>query len=244
MTMWNSIRNARALTCALVLGFFCGNVFADEQAVLKRVREKFPQSFVEKVFSTPYPGMYEVLMDSKLFYTDEQVSYVLIGNLIDLKSGQNLTRERLRKLTAIDWKELPLDLAIKKVKGDGSRQLALFSDPLCPHCVTQEKEFAKLDNVTIYTFIYPIENLHKGSTALSRAVWCSSDRVKAWDDLVLNRTEPKSAPCDDPIKKIDAVGTKLKIGTTPTMIFVDGTVIVGGAFAQQIEKIFAAIAKN
>jgi thiol:disulfide interchange protein DsbC len=68
--------------------------------------------------------------------------------------------------------------------------------------------------------------------------------VKAWDDLVLNRTEPKSAPCDDPIKKIDAVGTKLKIGTTPTMIFVDGTVIVGGAFAQQIEKIFAAIAKN
>jgi len=183
-------------------------------------------------------------MDSKLFYTDEQVSYVMIGNLIDIKSGQNLTRKRLRQLTAIDWKQLPLDLAIKKVKGDGSRQIALFSDPLCPHCVTQEKEFAKLDNVTIYTFVYPIENLHKGATALSKAVWCSADRVKAWEDLVLKRTEPKSAPCDDPIKKIDALGTKLKIGTTPTMIFVDGTVHVGGAYAQQIEKIFAEVAKN
>jgi thiol:disulfide interchange protein DsbC len=247
MTTWNSIRNARALTaltCALALGILGGNAVADEQAVFKRVQEKFPQSYVEKVFRTPFPGMYEVLMDSKLFYTDEHVSYVMIGNLIDIKSGKNLTRERLRKLTAIDWKELPLDLAIKKVKGDGSRQLALFSDPLCPHCVTQEKEFAKLDNVTIYTFIYPIENLHKGSTALSRAVWCSPDRVKAWDDLVLNRTEPKSSSCADPIKKIDAVGTKLKIGITPTMIFVDGTVIVGGAFAQQIEKVFAAIAKK
>jgi len=238
------MRDARALICALVFGLLCGNVVADEQAVFKRVREKFPQSVVEKVFRTPYPGMYEVLMDSKLFYTDEQVSYVLIGNLIDLKSGENLTRQRLRKLTAIDWKELPLDLAIKKVKGDGSRQLALFSDPLCSHCVTQEKELAKLDNLTIYTFLYPIENLHKGATALSRAVWCSSDRVKAWDDLVLNGTEPKSAPCADPIKKIDAVGTKLKIGTTPTMIFGDGTVIVGNAYARQIEKIFAEIAKN
>ena len=186
MTMWTSIRDARVLICALVLGLLCGNVVADEQAVLKRVREKFPQSSVEKVFRTPYPGMYEVLMDSKLFYTDEQVSYVLIGNLIDLESGQNLTRQRLRELTAIDWKELPLDLAIKKVKGDGSRQLALFSDPLCSHCVTQEKEFAKLDNVTIYTFVYPIERLHKGATALSRAVWCSSDPVKAWDDFMLN----------------------------------------------------------
>ena len=244
MTMWNSANGMRALICALLLGLICGNAAADEQTVFKRVREKFPRSYVEKVFRTPFPGLYEVLMDSKLFYTDEQVSYVMIGNLIDLKSGQNLTRQRLRKLTAIDWKELPLELAIKKVKGDGSRQLALFSDPLCSYCVTQEKELAKLDNVTIYIFMYPIESMHKGATALSRAVWCSSDRVKAWDDLVLNRTEPKSAPCSDPLKQIEAVGTKLKIGTTPTMIFTDGTVLVGGTDARQIEKLLAEIAKK
>ncbi len=242
--MRKSNRDLGALICALVLGLICGSVAADEQAVIKRVREKFPQSLVEQAFRTPYPGLYEVLMDSKLFYTDEHVTFVLVGNLIDIKSGQNLTQQRLRKLTAIDWKELPLELAIKKVKGDGSRQLALFSDPLCSHCVTQEKELAKLTNVTIYTFLYPLESLHKGATERSRSVWCSADRAKAWDELLLNRVEPKAQPCTDPVKTIEAVGAKLKINTTPTIIFSDGTVIAGGLHAQQIEKLFAGAVKN
>lgn len=217
---------------------------ATEDEVLKRVRERFPQSFVEQVFPTPYPGLYEVLMDNKLFYTDEQVSFALVGNLIDIKSSQNLTQQRLRKLTAIEWKDLPLELAIKKVKGDGSRRLAIFSDPMCPHCITQERELAKITNVTIYTFMYPIERLHKGATARSRAIWCSPDRAKAWDDLLLHRVEPKSKPCADPVKSIEALGTKLKVSVTPTLIFGDGTVITGGVPAQQIEKHLTEAAKN
>lgn len=217
---------------------------ATEDEVLKRVRERFPQSFVEKVFPTPYPGIYEVLMDNKLFYTDEQVTFALVGNLIDIKTSQNLTRERLRKLTAVEWKDLPLELAIKKVKGDGSRRLAIFSDPMCPHCQTQERELAKVTNVTIYTFLYPIERLHQGATERSRAIWCSPDRAKAWDDYVLNRVEPKAKRCPDPIQKVDALGTRLKISVTPTLVFGDGTVITGGISAQQIEKHLNEAAKN
>jgi thiol:disulfide interchange protein DsbC len=239
-----TLGKARVLACMLAALYAAAPVLADEEAVIKRVRERFPQSFVEKVFRTPYPGLYEVLMDSKLFYTDEQVSYILVGNLVDVKSSQNLTQQRLRKLTAIDWKELPLDLAIKKVKGDGSRRLAIFSDPLCQHCVTQEKEFAKITNVTIYTFLYPIERLHKGATDRSRAIWCSPDRAKAWDELLLNRVEPKAKPCADPIKKIEAAGAKLKVSVTPTLIFGDGTVVSGGIHAQQVEKLFAETGKN
>lgn len=218
--------------------------FANEAAVLSRVRERFPQSLVDKVFATPYPGLYEVLMDNKLFYTDEQVTHILVGNLIDVKSSQNLTQQRLRKLTAIDWKELPLDIAIKKVKGDGSRRLAIFSDPMCPHCITQEKELAKVTNVTIYTYLYPIERLHRGATERSRAIWCATDRAKAWDETVPNGNAPKSKPCADPIKKIEALGAKLKVTSTPTLIFGDGTVVAGGIHAQQIEKFFADTIKK
>jgi len=239
----SSLRAACAIVVVLVGSWFAAPALANEEAVMKRVRERFPQSFVEKVFRTPYPGLYEVVMDSKLFYTDEQVTYIMVGNLIDVKSSQNLTQERLRKLSAIDWKELPLDLAIKKVKGDGSRRLAIFSDPLCPHCITQEKELAKITNVTIYTFLYPIERLHKGATDRSRAIWCSADRVKAWDEMLLNRVEPKSKPCADPIKKIEAVGAKLKVSATPTLVFGDGTVVSGGVHAQQIEKLFGESGK-
>jgi len=229
---------------ALVLLACARPAAADEAAVLKRVQEKFPQSLVEKVFTTPYPGLYEVLMDQKLFYTDEQVSYILVGNLIDVKSSQNLTQQRLRRLNAIDWKSLPLDLAIRKVKGDGSRRLAVFSDPMCPHCINQEKELAKITNVTVYTFLYPIERLHRGTTARSRAVWCSADRAKAWDDLVLNGVEPKAKPCADPLKKIEDVGTKLKVSVTPTLVFGDGTVVTGGLLAPQLEKLLRETASK
>ncbi len=234
----------RNCVLALCLGWFVSAACADEAEVMKRVRERFPQSFVEKVFTTPYPGLYEVLMDNRLFYTDEQVSFVMVGNLIDVKSSQNLTQQRLRKLTAIEWKDLPLDLAIRKVKGDGSRRLAVFSDPMCPHCITQERELAKITNVTIYTFLYPIERLHKGATERSRAVWCSPDRAKAWDDLLLNRVEPKAKPCADPIAKIEALGTKLKVSVTPTLVFGDGTVVTGGIAAQQVEKHLVEAAKK
>jgi thiol:disulfide interchange protein DsbC len=221
---------------ALLLGLVAP-ALANEQEVLKRVKEKFPSSFVDKAFATPYPGLYEVLMDNKLFYTDEQVSYVLVGNLIDVKTSRNLTQQRLRRLSAIDWKNLPLDLAIKKVKGDGSRKLAVFSDPMCQHCIVQEKELARITNVTVYTFLYPIERLHKGATARAQAVWCSKDRAKAWDDLMLSRIDPKAKPCRDPIRRIEEVGTRLKVDVTPTLIFGDGTVVSGGILAQQVEKL-------
>lgn len=234
----------RLAAAAVWLGLLVPVAHASEADVLKRVRERFPQSYVEQVFATPYPGIYEVLMDNKLFYTDEQVTFALVGNLIDIKTSQNLTRERLRKLTAIEWKDLPLELAVKKVKGDGSRQLAVFSDPMCPHCVNLERELAKVTNVTVYTFLYPIERLHKGATERSRAVWCSSDRAKAWDDLVLNRIEPKARPCPDPIRKVEELGTRLKVTVTPTLIFGDGTVITGGIPAQQIEKHLTEAARN
>jgi thiol:disulfide interchange protein DsbC len=236
---------ARGLALALVcLGLVVPAAGASEAEVLKRVRERFPQSFVEEVFATPYPGLYEVLMDNRLFYTDEQVSFVMVGNLIDVKTSQNLTRERLRKLTAVDWKDLPLELAVKKVKGDGSRRLAVFSDPMCPHCVNLERELAKVTNVTIYTFLYPIERLHKGATERSRAIWCSPDRARAWDEYVLNRVEPKAKPCPDPVRKVEELGTKLKVSVTPTLVFGDGTVITGGIPAQQVEKHLNEAAKN
>jgi thiol:disulfide interchange protein DsbC len=238
---WHAALRRLLLTTAVFLVAVANACLADEATVLKRVQAKFPQSFVEKVFRTPYTGLYEVLMDQKLFYTDEQVNFILVGNLIDAKSSQNLTQQRLRKLTAIDWKALPLDLAIRKVKGDGSRKLAVFSDPMCPHCINQEKELAKVTNITIYTFLYPIERLHRGTTLKSRAVWCSTDRAKAWDELLLNGVEPKAKPCADPLKKIEEVGAKLKVGVTPTLILADGTVVAGGLLAPQLEKLLADV---
>lgn len=215
--------------------------YANEAEIKKTLEAKFPQAKVDKVTKTPYFGLYEVFMDKQLFYTDEKVSYIFLGNIIDAKTNQNITQQRLAKLTAIPFDTLPLDLAIKTVRGNGSRKVAVFSDPDCPFCRRLEKELANVTDVTIYTFLYPIPSLHPDAAEKAKAVWCSPDRVKAWDDLMLRGIAPSApASCANPVDKLMALGEKHRIFGTPTLIFPDGTVVPGAVPLAQLEKMLGA----
>ncbi len=229
----------------LWLALACASAFANEASVRNLMQAKFPNSKIASVAKTAYGGLYEVYFDNEIVYTDEQVSFVLVGNLIDTKSSQNVTQQRLRKFTAVNVKEIPLDLAIRKVRGNGKRQLIVFSDPMCPFCQQLERELEKINNITVYTMLYPIEAKFKGSTELARQVWSSSDRGKAWDDLMLNKIKPTAKPgCKDPLARIEQVGNKLNINNTPTLVFADGGIIPGMVPAAQIEKFLSETPGN
>ncbi len=221
----------------LWLALACASASADEASVRKLMEGKFPGSKISSVTKTAYGGLYEIHLDNEIVYTDEPVSFVLVGNLVDTKTNQNVTQQRLRKLTAVNVKEVPLELAIRKVRGSGKRQLIVFSDPMCPYCQQLERELEKINNVTIYVMLYPIEVRFRGSTELSKQIWCASDRARAWDEWMLRKVKPTAAPtCKDPIARLDQVGTKLNVTSTPTMIFADGGIIAGMVPAAQIEK--------
>lgn len=215
--------------------------YADEATLKKAVQSKFPQAKIESVSKAPYLGLYEVVIEGQLVYTDEKFNYLIDGNIIETATLANLTEQRKQKLMAVSFDSLPLDLAIKNVRGDGKRKLAVFSDPDCPFCKKIEVDLAKLDNVTIYTFLYPIESLHPNADEKAAAVWCSKDRLKAWDDLMLRGIQPSAGKsCDTPLDKIAQIGQKLKINGTPTMIFADGQRVPGAISGQQIEKLLDA----
>jgi len=192
---------------------------------------------VEAVAKTPYLGLYEVRVDSEILYTDEKMNYIFSGNIIDAKTMQNITEKRLRELTAVKWENLPLDAAFKTVRGNGKRTLAVFSDPNCPYCKRFEKDLAKVDDITIYTFLYPI--LSPDSHEKSKAVWCSADKSKAWSELMLNGTVPAAGRCDTPIEKNLELGRKYRVSGTPTLIFANGERVPGAIPAEQIEKLLA-----
>jgi len=196
---------------------------------------------VESVAKTPYLGLYEVRLDGEILYTDEKMTYIFSGNIIDAKTMQNITEKRLRDLTAIKWENLPLEGAFKTVRGNGKRMLAIFSDPNCPYCKRFEKDLAKVDDVTIYTFLYPI--LSQDSHEKSKAIWCSADKAKAWSELMLNGTVPTAGSCDTPIESNLALGHKYRVNGTPTLIFANGERVPGAISAVQIEKQFAQNAK-
>jgi len=187
---------------------------------------------IQQLNTTPAKGMFEVVTQEQIFYVDESGQYLIDGNLVDLKARRNLTEERKRQVFAIDFNKLPLDLALVKIKGNGKRKLAYFTDPNCGYCKKLEQELRKVNDVTLYLFLYPIFN---GSSDKVEAVWCSKDRTKAWDDLMLNGIQPSTAKCSNNIAKVKELGARLRINGTPALIFNDGTLVPGYLPATDLE---------
>lgn len=240
-TLMSSLRRAARRTLPL-LAFLLAvplAAVADEAEVRKLVEAKFPGAKITSVVKSSYGGLYEVFLDNRIFYTDEKLSFMLVGQMIDTRTNANVTELRFRKLTALNLKDLPpLSMAVKKVKGNGKRTLMVFTDPMCPFCKGLEKELEKVNNVSIYIFMYPIENKFPGTTVLSNSIWCSSDRAKAWDDWMLKGITPtaSSKACKTPVAELEKIGGRLGITVTPTLIFADGAPIAGAIRAPDIDR--------
>ncbi len=216
--------------------------YANEAEIKSTLQKKVPQlGQIKQVVKSPVPGLYEVMAQDQLFYTDDKAQFLIDGVVYDLKNMRNITEERSRKLFAIPFDSLPLENAIKVVRGKGERKIAVFSDPNCGYCKKLEKEFLNVDNVTIYTFLYPT---FQGSEEKSRAVWCSKDRVKAWNDLMLKDVTPPSGTCETPFAKNMALGKKLKVNGTPALVFADGTLNPGYMPAAELDKALTAAASR
>ncbi len=203
------------------------------------MQTKIPQFQVESVTKTPLPGIYEVFGNGRILYVDENVSYLFDGDLVSLDRKASLTQERLSVLTAIKFDELPLDLAFKKVKGKGTRKLAYFGDPNCGYCKRFEQDLARINDVTIYVFLYPV--LGPDSIAKAKSIWCSKDRAKAWDDQLVNNIAPTTpGTCATPVDKVLAYGKQKNISGTPTIFFADGQRVPGAIPGEMIEQRLAA----
>ena len=219
----------------LIVLFLANSAFAGKAAIKAEMEKKFPYSKIISISKTPYLGLYEVAFDDRMVYTDEKMNYLFSGSIFDFHTMKNLTEEREKQLYAIEFDTLPLDLAIKNVKGNGKRKLAVFTDPNCQYCKKLEKEMVNLTDATVYIFVFPIL---PGSEEKARAIWCSPDRLKAWEDHVLKGVEPQSdKACDtSALTKISMHAEKLKINVTPTLIFEDGVIKPGTLTLELLEE--------
>ena len=208
---------------------------AGENEIRQSLQSKMPEvGKLEHIVKTPYAGLYEVIINDQLLYTDEQGQYLFEGSVFDLKNRRDVTEERRRVLFAIEFDKLPFEIALKRVKGNGKRKLAYFSDPNCGFCKRLEGELSKIDNVTLYMFIAPI--FSPQSADIVRNVHCAKDPLKTWDDLMLNGTPPASATCPTKTDKVLELAKKLRVHGTPNLIFGDGTQVPGYLPAAELEK--------
>ncbi len=237
----------KKIVSILFMSAFAITAIADEASLKKAVEAAYPKIKVEKVTKTSYAGLYEVFMGGQIIYTDEKLTFLIAeGRLVDPKTKRDITGERLEELTKIDFSSLPLDQAIKVVKGNGSRKLVVFSDVDCPYCKRLERnELANITDVTVYTFLYPIEQLHPDAANKSKLIWCASNRLKAWEDWILRDQLPNAAGnCDVPLEKVGQLAKKIDVTSTPTLIFSDGKRMLGAQPYKEIERMLQAATKK
>jgi thiol:disulfide interchange protein DsbC len=230
-----------------VLSAICVSAFAEsaqEAAVKKLIEPRLGErAKVLSVTKTPYAGLFEVRTDNNdILYTDSKAQYLFVGRVLNTTTFEDYTKARVDDITRVKFSDLPLESALKMVKGDGKRVIAVFEDPNCGYCKRFRHTLNEMDNVTVYTFMYNI--LSEDSAVKSRNIWCSTDRTKAWDDWMMNNKVPAEAPANcltDPNEKIFALGQKLKISGTPTVFFADGSRIPGAVDQKGLEAKLSSI---
>ena len=215
---------------------------ANEAQIRKALEPKLGGAKIEGVQPAPVAGLWEVRVRTdrglRILYTDPAAGYVIDGSIHDMRTNRDLTEERLRKLNAIKFDTLPLDLAVKVQRGNGKRVLAMFSDPYCPACRQFERVLAQMDDITIYVFMYPV--IRPENVDHSRAVWCSPDRAKAWLELAAGPRPkvPAAAPsCANPVDKLLETGRRMRVNSTPTLILANGERISGGLAPADLSKL-------
>ena len=221
----------------------CVDAQTNVEATIKKALEpRLSGAKIESVKETPYSGLYEVRVAGDILYTDKKGEYLVIGQVYDVKSSRNLTRERIDDVNKIKFSDLPLEMALKQVKGNGKRVIAVFEDPNCGYCKRlRQTTLKEVDNVTIYTFMYNI--LSEDSFVKSKNIWCAPDRNKAWDDWMISGKVPPAAPaaCETPNDKIVALGQKMRITGTPAIFFADGSRVPGAIDLKALEGKFDSL---
>lgn len=219
-----------------------GFAHADIATLKANLQKNYPDVTPQSIQPTPIKDIYEVYMDGEIVYTNDEARYFFIGNLVDLPNKVSLTEQRQQELSKIDVKTLPLKQAIKHVKGNGKRVIYLFSDPDCPYCHALEQELKKVDNVTVYLFLYPLKNIHPNAEAVAQKIWCSKDKYAAWENYVIDGKQPSgTGSCATPVQKNLELGETLKIDGTPTFFLQDGQRISGARSAEDINQLLDSV---
>ncbi|SFN52792.1 thiol:disulfide interchange protein DsbC [Formivibrio citricus] len=236
---------SRSLVAAGLIGLTACSASAESpkqqmEAVKATLAKQLQGKEITAVNASPMKGVFEVVLAGNMIvYTDAKAEFLIFGDMVDVAKRKSVTEERMAELRKVDFSKLPLEQAVKVVRGDGSRQLAVFSDPDCPFCKKLEQEGLKdLKNVTIYTFLMPLAQLHPDAARKSRLIWCAPDRAAAWTNWALNGKLPEGkGDCENPVEKNIQLGEKLGINGTPGLVFSSGRLVPGAIPGEQIESL-------
>jgi len=196
-------------------------------ATAAQIRANLASLPIDAIHLSPIDGLYELKVGGQIFYADRTGKHVIAsGHIFDSKTRKDLTAARLEVLNTVNWASLPLKNAI--VSGDPKGMpVAVFTDPNCPYCKKLEAELKGAKGIKVYTFLFPLEQIHPTARAHAESIWCAKNQHKALMDVMLNGKSLPKGTCQTPIDANEALARTLGISGTPTMIAADGRKFAG-----------------
>lgn len=200
---------------------------------LDNLRKLLPGSSLSTPKKTPLNGIYEVNIGGKFAYVSEDGKYALIGSLINLESGFNLTKQAQARKNIPLLKSFPeKDVVLFKAEGDENAVINVFTDTSCPFCKKFHKEVPLLQKSGVSVRYIPFpRGLEKGPGYMDMlSVWCSKDRIKALNiamGVSSGKLEPGNCGADKVLQSGVDLGSKVGVQGTPTSYLPDGSPISG-----------------
>lgn len=231
----------KVLSTFLISGVLAGAVLAGEvkkenklniglldRAGAKIVQQKSLGDIIEIVVEFPNGN-------KEVGYVTKDNRYLIIGQVIDLKTNTNITKIKRDEVNKVDFSKIPLEYALHIKFGKGGKKLVMVSDPDCPFC-RKAFNYLKEKDVDLYIYLFPLE-IHPNAYNKSVQILCSKDPVKAMIEAEEGKSinVEKCKEGEDNLKRQILIATKLKVNGTPLFITEEGKRI-NGANIPEIER--------
>jgi len=245
----------KILSLSLGVFFLGGVVWAcpTPQKVEGALKKAFPRARnlkVQKVSKSPVAGFCEAVVSTggpfkNIIYVDEKGEYAFLGQLLNLKTGENLTRKRVMELSKLKPEQVKkLEELVAFTEGKGKKVVYLVTDPDCPFCKRLEKtllELIKEGKITVKVVFMPLERLHPKAKEKAIAITC--DRKGLAELLAGYTSTNQCTEGKEKVEKAQKYLASLGIRGTPALILPDGRILRGALPRPQIEK-FLSLTKN
>ncbi|MFV1996904.1 MAG: DsbC family protein [Acidiferrobacterales bacterium] len=204
------------------------NAACSVDAINRIVSRSLPRIKFESVRAAPIPGLCEAIIDTEVFYVSETGKYLMVGNLLEVKGGTNLTEKRRADIVKDIVYRLDEKQMINIEPARTKRTITVFTDVDCPYCAKLHSEVPQLtkNGVKVRYLLYPRNGLRSPTYKKSVSVWCARDRIKAIT-IAKAGGKLKEQTCSNPVADHYRLGQRLKITGTPTLILDDGSRIGG-----------------
>ncbi len=224
----------------------CHTLTEDEATEI--LKQLGPSITVKRVQVAPSKGLWEIAVKAEdkeghqkdgVVYLDYSKGNVILGNIIKLKTRENLTDKRMGELKKFDYKSIPLKNALLLGEKSAKHKLIVFTDPDCPFCQKLHGDLKQVvserSDIAFYIILFPLTEIHPDAYKKTASIMCKKS-LKLLDD-VMEKKEIAEDKCgskiiDENIK----LGNKLGITGTPTVILPDGRQYRGNMKTDELIK--------